>query len=94
VLRDGAAEVSAFIMKNHLAGFRDAGSFLAGILIGLSIMAPVFALAVANLTDWQALMLLGAPVILALGIALQVIITVKVRHLPTISMAPGWRAVR
>lgn len=81
-------------MQYFAARFRDAGSFIAGILIGLSIMAPVFALTVANLTDWQVLLLLGAPVILGLGIGLQVIITMKVRHLPTISMAPGWHAVR
>jgi hypothetical protein len=81
-------------MKNFLARFRDAGSFLAGLLIGMSVMAPVFGLTVANLTDWQMLLLFGAPIILALGITLQVIITAKVRHLRTISVAPGWHAVR
>jgi hypothetical protein len=57
-------------------------------------MVPVFALTVVSLTDWQILLLFGAPIILALGITLQVIITGKVRHLRTISMAPGWHAVR
>jgi hypothetical protein len=81
-------------MKNSLAGFRDAGSFIAGILIGLSIMVPVFALLVVDITDWQLLLLFGAPVILVLGITLHVIISAKARHVRTISMAPGWHAVR
>lgn len=79
-------------MKNSLAGFRDAGSFIAGILIGLSMMVFVFAL--ADITDWQMLLLFGAPVILALGITLHVIIMPTARRLRTINMAPGWRAVR
>jgi hypothetical protein len=77
-----------------LGRFRDAGSFVAGILIGLSVMAPVFALSVVNFTDWQVLLLVGAPIALALGITLQVVINARFRHLPTISIAPGWRAVR
>jgi len=88
------ATVQYGTMKYSPVRFRDAGSFIAGILIGLSIMTPVFALTVATLTDWQMLLLLGAPVFLGLGIALQVIITVKVRHLPAISGTPGWHAVR
>ncbi len=80
-------------MRNSLARFREAGSFIAGILIGLSIMALVFALA-ADLTDWQTLLLFGAPVILALGITLHVVINARGRHLRTINMAPGWHAVR
>jgi hypothetical protein len=81
-------------VQNSLPGFRDAGSFIAGILIGLSIMVPVFAAMVVELTDWQLLLLLGAPIVLALGITMQFIITAKARHLRTISMAPGWHAVR
>ena len=82
-------------MKNSsLATLRDAGSFVAGILIGLSIMVPVFALTVVDLTDWQMWLLFGAPIILGLGIALQVVTTTKARHLRTINMAPGWHTVR
>jgi hypothetical protein len=81
-------------MKNSAANFRDAGSFIAGILIGLSIMVPVFALTVVNLTDWQTFLLFGAPIILALGITLQAVITAKARHQRTINVAPGWHAVR
>ena len=56
---------------SSLARFRDAGSFMAGILIGLSIMVPMFALMVVDLTKWQTFLLFGAPFILALGITLQ-----------------------
>ena len=76
------------------ANFRDAGSFLAGILIGLSIMVPVFAAMVVNLTNWETFLLFGAPIILALGITLQAVITAKTRHLRTINVAPGWHTMR
>jgi hypothetical protein len=81
-------------MKNTLARCWQAGSFIAGLFIGLSIMVPVFAMVVANPSDWQTFLVFGAPIILALGITLQVIITAKVQHLRTISTAPGWHAVR
>jgi uncharacterized membrane protein len=80
-------------MKNSLTRFREAGSFIAGILIGLSIMVPVFASLVMNPTDWQMFLVFGAPIILALGITLQVVITARPRHQRTINTAPGWRAV-
>jgi uncharacterized membrane protein len=76
------------------ANFRDAGSFLAGIFIGLSIMVPVFAAMVVNLTNWETFLLFGAPILLALGITLQAVITAKARHRRAISMALGWHAVR
>ena len=76
------------------ANFRDAGSFLAGILIGLSIMVPVFAAMVVNLTNWETFLLFGAPIILALGITLQAVITAKARHQRASSTALGWHAVR
>ena len=65
---------------SSLARFRGAGSFMAGILIGLSIMVPMFALMVVDLTEWQTFLFFGAPFILALGIALQAAITAKARH--------------
>ena len=80
-------------MNNSLARFQDAGSFIAGILIGLSIMAPVFASLVVNPTDLQMFLVFGAPIILAVGITLQVVITAKPRHQRTINTALGWRAV-
>jgi hypothetical protein len=81
------------MMRISTARFREAGSFIAGILIGLSIMVLVFALA-GDLTDWQMWLLSGAPIILALGITLHVIMIAKARHLRTINIAPGWHAVR
>ena len=67
-------------MRNPLARCRQAGSFIAGLLIGLSIVVPVFAMMVASPSDWQTFLVFGAPIILALGITLQVVITAKPRH--------------
>lgn len=67
-------------MKNPLARFPDAGSFVAGLLIGLSILIPVFAMMVAEPGDWQTLWVFGAPTILALGFSLQALVTARPRH--------------
>jgi fucose permease len=72
------------MMKNPLARCRQAGSFIAGLFIGLSIVVPVFAMMVANPSDWQTFFVLGAAFILALGITLQVVITAKPRRRRTI----------
>jgi hypothetical protein len=64
-------------MKKALRGFRDTGSFLAGILVGLSIVVPVIALTGANTTAWQAFLVLAAPIVLALGITLQAVLTAR-----------------
>ena len=71
-------------MKNPLARCRQAGSFIAGLFIGLSIVIPVFAMMVSTPSDWQTFLVFGAPIILALGITLQVVITAKPRHRRTI----------
>jgi hypothetical protein len=76
------------------ANFRDAGSFLAGILIGLSILVPVFAAMAVNLTNWETFLLFGAPIIFALGITLQAVITAKARYQRAGGTALGWHAVR
>ena len=81
-------------MKNSLARFREAGSFIAGILIGMSIVVPVFAIMVANTSDWQTFLVFGAPIILALGITLQVVITAKPRHRRTIDTKLGAFPIR
>ena len=49
-------------MKNPLARCRKAGSFIAGLFIGLSIMVPVFAMVAANPSDWQTFLVFGAPI--------------------------------
>ena len=70
-------------MKKTLRRFRDAGSFIAGILVGLSIVVPVIALTGANTTAWQAFLVLGAPIVLALGISLQAVLTARWSALST-----------
>jgi hypothetical protein len=67
-------------MNHPPAGFRDAVSFLAGVLIGASIMVVLSAGMTVDLTGWQMLLLFGAPVILAVGLTLQVIITARLRR--------------
>ena len=76
-------------MKNPLARFRQAGSFVAGLFIGLSIVVTVFAKMVASPSDWQTFLVFGAPIILALGITLQVVITATSRHRRTIDTKLG-----
>lgn len=62
-------------MKKSLARLREAGSLIAGLLIGLSIVVAVFAMIVVNPSDWQMLWIFGAPIILAAGVTLQVAVT-------------------
>jgi hypothetical protein len=64
------------MVKKALRRFRDAGSFIAGILVGLSIVVPVIALTGTSTTGWPFLVL-GAPIILALGITLQAVLTAR-----------------
>ncbi len=81
-------------MKNPLARFRQAGSFIAGLLIGVSIMIPMFAMMVTNLGDWQMVCVFGALIVLALGLKLQAVITIKPAHRRTIAPALGVLPVR
>ena len=76
-------------MKNSLATFREVGSFIAGLLIGLSIVVPVSAMMIVNPNNWQTLWVFGALVILALGVTLQVVISPKPRHRRTTDPEPG-----
>ena len=75
-------------MKKALGRFRDAGSFIAGILIGLSIVVPVIALTGADTTAWQAFLVLGAPIVLALGISLQAVLTARWSALSNFASGP------
>ena len=79
------------MMRKSLARFREAGSFIAGTLVGLSIVVLVIASTGASPTDWQTFSVLGAPIILSLGITLQAIMTAKPRHQRTMNTAPGQR---
>jgi hypothetical protein len=58
-------------MNYPIKRFCEAGSFVAGILIGLSIIVAVFAMMVVNPGGWQMLWALGAAILLALGLTLQ-----------------------
>ncbi len=71
-------------MKNLLPRLREAGSFAAGLLIGLSIVVAVSALMVVGPSGWRTLWIFGAPVILALGLTLQFVVTTKpgLRRMP------------
>ena len=58
---------------------RNVGSFIAGTLVGLSLWVTIFVILDAFPDGWQTLPLFGAPIILALGIALQVVATYRPR---------------
>jgi len=73
-------------VKNPLAGFWQAGSFVAGLLIGISIMMPMFAMMLTNPGDWQMVWVVGALVVLAVGLKLKVLNTIKPRHRHTIAL--------
>ena len=75
-------------MKNTLAKCREAGSFIAGVLIAVSIVVPVI-VTVSDHNGWQTLELFGALVVLAFGLALQVIVTAKPRHTRATEPGPG-----
>ena len=68
------------IMKNVFAKCREAGSFIAGVLIGVSIVVPAIVMTVSDHSGWQTLEVFGALVILALGLALQVVVTARPRR--------------
>ncbi len=74
-------------MKKTLASFRAAGSFITGILLGVSIVVPVFALTGADPADGRTLLAFGGPLILCFGIALQAIVTAKARRAHTVDAA-------
>lgn len=81
-------------MKNPLARFPDAGSFVAGLVIGVSILMPVFAIAVADPGAWQALWILGALTTLVLGFSLQAVVTARPRHPRMTVPEPGAMRIR
>jgi hypothetical protein len=81
-------------MKNPLARFWQAGSFIAGLLIGVSIMIPMFAMMATNPGDWQMVWVFGALIVLTVGLKLQAVITIKPRHRRTIAPELGVLPVR
>ena len=61
-------------------GIRQAGSFTAGLPIGVSLVSAAFAMADAKSNAWQDLLAYGAPMVLALDIALQAAVTAGARR--------------
>jgi hypothetical protein len=69
------------MMTNPMARLRQSGSFIAGLLIGLSMAVFTFAATDADPGPGElALLFFGAPVVLVLGLALQVVVTRNPRH--------------
>ena len=67
-------------MKSPLARPWHAASFMAGVLIGLSIVAPVFALTGGNASPWETRVLVGSAIVLLLGVVLQAAAIAKSPH--------------
>ena len=81
-------------MTNFIARFRQAGSLVAGLLIGLSIVVAVSALLVLEASEWRTLWIFGAPVILAVGLTLQFVVTNKPAHRRLADAALGASPIR
>jgi formate/nitrite transporter FocA (FNT family) len=62
---------------NRHAGVREAASFVAGLLVGLSIVLAVFAMMVGDSVQWPALWLLPPLVASAFGLALQFVVVAR-----------------
>jgi hypothetical protein len=70
------------IMANLLARIRQSGSFIAGLLIGSSVVVATFAATDSGPGRWPIMLALGAPVVLAVGLALQALVVSGVlRHM-------------
>ena len=65
------------MMTNLLARCRQSGSFAAGLLIGLAFAVAAFGATEAGASAWQSLLVFAAPVILVLGLALQILVTAR-----------------
>jgi hypothetical protein len=81
-------------MKTFVARFQQAGSFFAGLLIGLSIVVAVSALMVLEGSEWRTLWIFGAPVLLAVGLMLQFVVTTKPGHRRMADPALGASPIR
>ncbi len=81
-------------MRFLSAFLRGAGSLTAGFLIGLAVVASVFAMTIADPGEWQAIWVLSTPVVLALGLALQIVVTLKPRLPRATGPQPGAAPIR
>ena len=64
-------------MKTFKAGFRQVGSLIAGVLIGLSmvIIVCMFTMTAAESSHSQILLALGAFIVFTVGVMLQILMT-------------------
>lgn len=62
-------------MTKKPATFRDSGSLIAGLLIGMSIVVTVFVTTVPDPGSTQAVLVIGASIVFALGLVLQAAVT-------------------
>ena len=76
-------------MKKFLATLRSVSSFIAGILVGLSLWIMVFAIIDAFPDEWQTLPVFGASIILVLGITLQIVATSTKQNTVPPNEGPG-----
>ena len=67
-------------MRNLVGPLRQSGSFVAGILIGISIVVATFAVADSGPGRWPTILAFSAPVILLIGMALQACISFRSRR--------------
>ena len=61
-------------MVSFLAHIRQSSSFIAGLLIGSSVVAATFAATYSGPGRWPFILALGAPIVLAVGLALQALV--------------------
>ena len=67
-------------MTKCFARFKQSVSFIIGLLIGLSLVVTAFAGTNADSTAWRIIFVIGAPAILLLGFALQVLVSAERRR--------------
>jgi hypothetical protein len=67
-------------MRNFRNGFRQAGGFIAGLLIGLSVIIPVSAMVQTDSGDGQIVWMFGALIVLGLGLELRAVSTLRPRY--------------
>jgi formate/nitrite transporter FocA (FNT family) len=67
-------------MTSTTARLRQSGSLVAGLLIGISIVAVTLAVADAVSAAWQVFLFFAAPAVFVLGIAFQVMATAEPRR--------------
>ena len=67
-------------MNHRATRLQEAASFAAGVLIGTSIVTPVFAATSDIPAEWQPYLLIGSVVLLAIALMLRALGTRPARH--------------